>query len=90
MLGWVWDGFHKKGTGTRYAEPVFLHPVASVSHVVNFGASGARNVEGQFFMLRWARGDFHKKPTGTCYAELVFLHLMGSAGHVVHSSASGA
>jgi hypothetical protein len=27
MLGWDLYGFHKKRTGTRYAELVFFHPM---------------------------------------------------------------
>jgi hypothetical protein len=49
-----WDryGFHKKGVGRRYAELVFLHPVGSTGHVVNFGVSGARYAE-LLFCIRW-------------------------------------
>jgi hypothetical protein len=39
-LGWDWYGFDKNCTGTRYTKLVFLHPVASVGHVVHSGASG--------------------------------------------------
>jgi hypothetical protein len=35
MLEWALCGFHKKRSGTRFAELVFLHLVGSVGHVVN-------------------------------------------------------
>jgi hypothetical protein len=37
--------------GTRYAELVFLFLVGYVGHVVHCGASRARNIDAQFFML---------------------------------------
>jgi hypothetical protein len=46
MLRWPWCSFHKNRAGIRYAELVFLHPGGSVGHVVDFGASGPRNVDG--------------------------------------------
>jgi hypothetical protein len=36
-------------------------------------ASGARNVNALFYMLRWDRFGLHKKHVGTRYAALVFL-----------------
>jgi hypothetical protein len=41
MLGWGWYGFHKKRTGTCYAELESWHLVGSVGHVVHSGAFGA-------------------------------------------------
>jgi hypothetical protein len=38
----------------------FLHPLGSVGHVVLFGASGPRNVDALFFMLRWDRDTLHQ------------------------------
>jgi hypothetical protein len=66
-----------------------LHPVGSVSHVVNSGASGECNDDPLFFMLRWYQYGFNKKFVITHYAKILFLHLVGSMGHVVHSDASG-
>jgi hypothetical protein len=39
MLGWDQYGFDKKHTGTSYAELEFLHPVGSIGHAMNSGAS---------------------------------------------------
>jgi hypothetical protein len=90
MLWWAQYGFHKKSTGTRYVELVFLHAMGFACHVVHSGASAAQNIDALFFMLGWARCGFQKKRIGTHYAELVFLHPVGSTSHVVHFSASGA
>jgi hypothetical protein len=75
---------------TPYVKLVFLHPVGSAGHVVQCGASGARNIDALFFLLRWDRYGFHKKHVTTCYTKLVFFHSVGYAGHVVHSGAYGA
>jgi hypothetical protein len=89
MLRWTWCSFHRKRTGARYTELVFLHPGGSAGHVVHSGASAVQNVDALFFMLGWARCGLHKKRAKTHYTELVFLHPVGSAGHVVYFSAFG-
>jgi hypothetical protein len=85
MLVWDLYGFHKKRTGTRYVELVFLHLVGSIGHLVHFSVSGPRNIDALFFMLGWARCGFHKKCPGTRYAEFVFSHPVGSVHRVLHS-----
>jgi hypothetical protein len=44
------------------------------------GASGTRNIDALFVMLRWARCCFHKKRTETRYARLVFSASGGICG----------
>jgi hypothetical protein len=66
-----------------------LHPVGSVGHVVHCGASGARNIDALFFLLRWDRYGFQKKRVDTRHAKCLFFQLLGYAGHIVHSGASG-
>jgi hypothetical protein len=82
MLLWGWYGFHKKPTRTHYVELVFLLLMGYAGHIVHYGASGARNVDALFFMVRWDLYGFDKKRTATRYADLVFLHPVGSVGHV--------
>jgi hypothetical protein len=89
MLGWVRCSFHKKHTGTRYAELVFLHPVGSASYKVHSSVSGAQNIDALFFVIGWSRCGFHEMLTGTRYIELGILHPVGSACHIVNSDASG-
>jgi hypothetical protein len=83
-------GLHKKPTGARYTQLVFLHQVGCVGHVVHFGASGARKVIALLFMLGWDRYGFEKKRAWTSYAKPVFLCPVGYAGRVVHSGVYGA
>jgi hypothetical protein len=52
MLRWDWYRFHKKRTGTHYAELVFLHPVGSAGHVVHSIAFGHEMSTQYFFSLR--------------------------------------
>jgi hypothetical protein len=68
------SGFLKNALGHFTPNLCVLQPMGSVSYVVNFGMSGARNVDALFFVLRWDRYGFHKKHVGTRYTELVFLH----------------
>jgi hypothetical protein len=49
--GWDQSGFHKKCTGTRYAELVFLHPLGSVSHIVHSCVCG-REMSTCYFYAR--------------------------------------
>jgi hypothetical protein len=72
MLGWDRYGFDKKHIVTPNAELVFLHPVVSPGHIVHFGASGARNIDALYFMLRCDWCDFHKKRVGQVTSNLCF------------------
>jgi hypothetical protein len=60
--------------GIPYVELVFLRPVVSMGHVVHSDASGTRNVDSVFFLLRRDWCGFYKKRIGTSYVKLVFLH----------------
>jgi hypothetical protein len=51
----------------------FFYPVAPAGHVVHSNASGKRNNDALFFMVRWDRYGFDKKCDGTGYAELAFF-----------------
>jgi hypothetical protein len=52
MLWWDRYRFDNMRTGTHYAELIFLHPVGSVGHIVQSGASKAQNIDTVFFKLR--------------------------------------
>jgi hypothetical protein len=82
-VGPIW--IRQKTHQDRDTELLFLHLVGSASHVMHSGASGERNVDALFFMLRWARCGSNKKHVGTCLAELVYLHPVGSFSQIVHS-----
>jgi hypothetical protein len=56
---------------------------------VDFGASGAQNIDILFFILEWDPYRFDNERAGARYTELVFWYPVGSACHVVHSVASG-
>jgi hypothetical protein len=62
----------EKHVRTCYDELMFLHPVGSAGHVVYSSASGARNVNTIFFMLRWDWYGFHKKLLETRTMNFVF------------------
>jgi hypothetical protein len=67
----------QKCVRTPYVEFVFLHPVVSTGHIVHSSASGARDIDALFFMLRWDWCSFYKKHAGTSYVEFVCF---GSGG----------
>jgi hypothetical protein len=72
MLGWDWYGFNKMRARTSYAELVFLHPVGSVGHVVQSGASAARDINTPFVILWCNWYGFHNKRIGHVTPNLCF------------------
>jgi hypothetical protein len=63
-------GSDKKRVGTRYGELEFLHPMGSVSHIVQSGASGARNINALFLMLGWDWYRYDKSAPGHVTSKL--------------------
>jgi hypothetical protein len=45
ILGWARCSLHKKRTGTRYGELMFLHLLGSVVLIVHYGTSGPQNID---------------------------------------------
>jgi hypothetical protein len=64
--------FHKRHTRMGYAELVFLLLEGSVGHIVYSGASGVRNINALFFMLRWDQYGFDKSAFGHVTLNLCF------------------
>jgi hypothetical protein len=60
MLMWTPCGFHKKLTGTRYAELVFSHPMGSTGRAVYSGVSG-RDMSMSYFSSSRRPGAVHIK-----------------------------
>jgi hypothetical protein len=83
FLDWVQCWSHKECTGTRYAEPVFLHPMGSVSHALHFVVSRVQNTDTLFFKLGWVRFRSHKKRVRTRYIELLFYASGGIYGSCI-------
>jgi hypothetical protein len=77
MLVWDWFGFDKKHVRTHYVELVFLLLVGSAGHVVHSSASGVRNIDALFFMLRLDRYRIHKK---VCWDTLCQTCVFASTG----------
>jgi hypothetical protein len=64
MLGWDRFGFHKKHTGTRYAELVFLHPLRFVGPIVHSGSSGGAKRQHTIFHARVGPVQIPQKAPG--------------------------
>jgi hypothetical protein len=72
MLGWALSGFHKKRSGTRFAELVLLHLVGYSGDVVHSGASLGQNIDARFFLPGWDRYGFNKNWTWDVMPNLCF------------------
>jgi hypothetical protein len=72
MLGWTRCGLHKKCAGIHYTKFVIFHLVRSMGHIVHYGASGPRNVDGLFFMLGGPSAVSRKSATRHVIPNLCF------------------
>jgi hypothetical protein len=66
----IW--IQQKSTGATYVVLVFLHPVGSAGHIVNFGASEVRNIDTLFFMLSQTGTDSGRSASGRVTPKLYF------------------
>jgi hypothetical protein len=72
MLGLDRCGFHKKRTGTHYAELMFLHPVGSAGHIVHSGVSGHETLMHYFSCSVWPGAVSIKSVSGHVTLNLCF------------------